>query len=175
MARIEAALSLGRLRLKKHLGSLRSIAVELDPKTQRGPLLAVGYALARLGDEMGPKLLDQHLVVPEKTLRWDILRPGVYAAGKLRMKPLRKRVELLSKRADPYTRREAVIALKRMRDQRAIPVIMERLKDRVPGVRREALTALRSLTGYKYKESYSEWQQWWLERNKTTATDGSAE
>ena len=164
-AKIEAALGIGRLRAKKQRAVLMAAAEQFKPQGQRGALLAVGYALARIGEERGRTIIDTHLVVPKQTVRWDILRPGVYAANMLRMKSLQPRIEEISARADPFVRREAVIALKNMRDVKAVPSLIQRLQDKVPGVRHAAQDALVALTGYRHKRGFKQWQQWWQQKH----------
>jgi hypothetical protein len=160
-AKIEAALGIGRLRAKGQLPIVLAAAEQLNPEQHRGPLLAVGYALARLGREQGLKIIVDNLVVPKESYRWDQLRPGVYAAGKLKLRALRPRIEQIAERADPFVRREAVIALERMRDRKAIPALIKGLKDRVPGVRNAAQHALVALTGFRHKHGYEQWHRWW--------------
>ncbi len=160
-ARAEAALALARLGDRAHLTALKAAAANLNDPAWQPSLLATAYALASLGDENGRTLIEKHLIVPDgEYRRWDKLRPGVYAAGQLRMKKLRERLEAILVRADPFVRREAAKALGAMRDRAAIPALVEGLKDRVPGVRKEALQSLKTLTGFRHKESYEQWTRW---------------
>ncbi|MFT5434901.1 MAG: HEAT repeat protein, partial [Myxococcota bacterium] len=115
-ARAEALLALARLGRKEHLDNIRTLVDGLDTERDLPILLAGAYAMVVLGDERGRSLIVEHLVIPEETNRWDVLRPGVYAAGVLRMTELRERIEILVKRADPFVRREAVRALVAIRD-----------------------------------------------------------
>ena len=160
-ARVEAALALARIKDKSVRGDLRTLSARLDAEAHLPVLLAVGYALAVLGDGLGRALIVEHLVVPEgKTLRWDRLRPGVFAVGQLRLKDLRGRVETIMQRADPFVRREAARALGALRDRASIPVLVEQLRDPVPEVRDEALRSLKALTGFRHKETYEQWSRW---------------
>jgi HEAT repeat protein len=159
-ARVQAALALGRLRVKKQIPTLIKLADQLDPQREKDVLLAVGFALAQAGHKRGLEILEKQLVSPMDTLRWDLYRPGIYAAGKLKLTQLRPVVEDMAVRANPFVRREAVIALRRMRDPAAIPVLIGRLKDALPGVRAEAQKALEALTGLRHRHGYEQWQRW---------------
>jgi HEAT repeat protein len=161
-ARVEAAYGIARLGLKAHLQSLVDLADTLDPQRDQGVLLALGYALDRLGSALGRPMIEKHFVLPPPdSRRWDQLQPGIYAAGILRLTTLRPQLEILLKRSDPFTRRDAVTALGRMRDRAAVRPLIECLRDDMPSVRREALKALQQITGYRHKESYDEWMRWW--------------
>ena len=169
--RVEAAHALGQLRLRGLRKSLKELVGKLDPEHRRAEILAIGYTLARFGDPDGRKLLDIHFVVPKTDImRWDIVKPAIRAAGALRLKNLRSRVEDAAKRGDPYTRFEAVRALGLIRDRGAIPVLIGSLRDKRPGVRSEALKSLRSLTGYRHKYTYEQWHRWWTKEGQETKT-----
>lgn len=164
-ARAEAALALARVGDRKNLPALQTIAAGLTAEAFRPALLATGYAMAALGDKAGRALIEKHLVVPEgEYRRWDKLRPGVFAAGQLRMKGLRPRLEAIMKRADPFVRREAARALGAMRDRGALPALVQVLKDPVPGVRNEALRSLKALTGFRHKSTHEQWSRWLAEQ-----------
>jgi HEAT repeat protein len=161
-SRVEALYGIARLGLKVHLQSLVNLADTLDSKRDQGVLLALGYALDRLGSPRGKPMIEKHFVLPPlDSRRWDQLQPGIYAAGILRLTALRPQLEVLIKRSDPFTRRDAVTALGRMRDRAAIKPLIECLQDDMPSVRREALNALQQITGFRHKESYDEWKRWW--------------
>ena len=161
-ARTQAALALARLRPLERKEELAGAALAMTSPTMQPVVLALGYALAVMGDPRGRPLIEEHLVVPEgQTYRWDKLRPGVYAAGQLRMVHLRGRIEEISRRADPFVRREAVGALSAMRDRAAVPALIERLGDEIPGVRDAAQLALVTLTGFRHKTTADQWRRWW--------------
>ena len=175
VSRVEAAFAMGRLGLHGEVAGLKALAASADPERDRPVLLAVGYALARLGDPAGKPLITQHLVIPEDgSLRWDRIRPGIVAAGELRMGELRPRLEAAAAKADPFVRREAIRALAKLRDRAAIPALIDRLEDPLPGVRGEALAALRSLTGFRYKETAEQWRRWWNQDTEHSPATGES-
>ena len=180
-ARAEAARALGRGHYQHAKTALRALATT-DPLPPNALLLSVGYALATLGDPIGLEILRARLVVPEAKvdpmpvspeaaltqvdMRWDQLRPGIWAAGELRLTDLRGRLEEIAKRGGPFVRREAVRALPKLRERAVIPALIAALEDPIPGVRKDALDGLRSLTGHRHKALAEDWRRWWAAEGK---------
>ncbi|MBT9554936.1 MAG: HEAT repeat domain-containing protein [Myxococcales bacterium] len=184
VARAEAALALGRGRFATSLASLRSVAAR-SPLPETEVLLAIGYAMTRLGDDLaGRTLIEAHLAAPtpvepapgeRQAVRWDRLRPGLFAAGELRLKKALPVLARAAREADPFTRREAIVALPKLRDRAAIPTLIDALGDPVPRLRDEALAGLRSLTGFRNRSRPDDWRAWWEgERKGANAPAGAA-
>jgi HEAT repeat protein len=182
IARAEAALALGRGRYATSLAALRSVAAR-SPLPETEVLLAVAYAMTRLGDDAaGRALIEVHLVAPSpvepvpgerQAVRWDRLRPGVFAAGELRLKKALPVLVRAAREADPFTRREAILALPKLRDRSAIPTLIDALGDTVPSLRDEALAGLRSLTGFRNRVRQDDWRAWWEAEQKGAASPES--
>ena len=168
--RAQAFLSLARHGNPKLIDQLKTIRSRFHPQKHQPELLALGYAIAALGDrETGEKILRDHFILPPtptKFRRWDRLRPGVYAIGQLRMRDLRPALEDIADRADPFVRREAIKSLSALRDRAALPAIALRLDDDVPGVRMAAVNALQTLTGYYNLKTPQQWRRWWRTEQK---------
>lgn len=163
--RARAALALARLAPTALKVDVKRALAGLDPKADRAVILALAYALAAAGDDHGRALIREHLTVPEAAQRWDMYRPGIRAAGQLRMVDMVDRLAQFSERADPFVRREAVAAMSAIRDRSAIPALIARLKDPIPGVREEAEAALRALTGLRHRTGHAAWSRWWAREN----------
>ena len=166
-ARVEAAFGLARLGQKEHLPRIKQHADSLAAQTHRPILLAIGFALARLGDASGVPMIEELFVLPPKNAkRWDPLRPGIRAAGLLRLHSLAPKLAKLTRVPDPYIRRDSIAALAQMRSQVVFPELIQCLEDDMPFVRREALQALKQLTGFRYKETPDQWKRWWAAKTK---------
>jgi len=166
-ARVEAAFGRARLGHKKHIGTLKEYAASLKPKHHQPILLAIGFALARLGDPTGVPMIERNFELPgPDSIRWDPLRPGIRAARMLRLQSLAPKLAVLTQVRDPYIRRDAVTALGQMGYKGAFPQLIDRLDDEMPFVRRAALTALKQLTGFRYKETSDQWQRWWQQQKR---------
>ena len=182
IARAEAALALGRGRYTSSLAALRSVAAR-SPLPETEVLLAVGYAMTRLGgDDAGRALIEAHLKAPapvepvageRQAVRWDRLRPGLFAAGELRLRVALPVLARAALEADPFTRREAIVALPKLRDRAAIPSLIDALADPVPSLRDEALAGLRSLTGFRNRTRQDDWRSWWQSQDKGTNSPAS--
>ncbi len=169
-ARAEAALALGRGAMRGALPALRTVATQ-SPRPPVSVLLATAYALSRLRDPLGAALFTEHLVVPEGgakvapgarrvdvDTRWHELRPGIWAAGELRLVGHLQVVQEAALRGEPFTRRDAVVALSKLRQPRAIPTLIEALADELPSTRKLAQEALVSLTGKRTLSTAAEWR-----------------
>ena len=174
--RVQALLSLARQGDKDLRKDIESLKSQFHPEKHRAELLAIGFAVAALGDkETGKKLIRKHFIVPPvptQYRRWDLLRPGVYAIGQLRMNEYLPQLEDISERADPFVRREAVRALSALRNKKSIPALVKRLDDEVPGVRMAAVRALQTLTGLYNNKAPNQWRRWWR-REQERGTVGS--
>jgi HEAT repeat protein len=163
--RVQAFLSLGKQGNPQIRTKLEPLVAKFHPQKHQAELLAIGFAIAALGDKaLGESIIRKHFVLPPIPVnyrRWDLLRPGVYAIGQLRMKEFRGQIEDLSARADPFVRREAVKALSSLRDKAAIPAITARLDDTIPGVRTAAVKGLQTLTGLYNNRTPAQWRRWW--------------
>ena len=168
--RVQALISLGKQGDPQLMTAIRGLKSRFHPEKHRAELLAIGFAIAALGDRKeGVDLIRKHFVVPAVPLqyrRWDLLRPGVYAIGQLRVGEFRLQLEDISERADPFVRREAVEALAALRDRQAIPAIVARLNDEVPGIRKAAVRSLQTLTGLYNKKVPQQWRRWWKDEVK---------
>ena len=60
----------------------------------------------------------------------------------------------------PFIRRNSIDALGRLKDTGAIPVLIGRMKDDVPSIRKAAMNALRAITGNDLPRSEEDWIAW---------------
>ncbi|MBL8860152.1 MAG: armadillo/beta-catenin-like repeat-containing protein [Planctomycetes bacterium] len=69
-------------------------------------------------------------------------------------------VRALVESGDETTLREAVVCIGRLVDWDAIPALIRCMKDGDYGMRKDALWALRNMTGLKLSETPTEWSKW---------------
>mgnify|MGYP001246341302 CR=1 FL=1 len=69
-------------------------------------------------------------------------------------------LRLLARHVGTFVRRSAIRALMKLRDQGAVPVLVGRLDDKVPSVRKLALGALGVITGARSRRTPDEWKRW---------------
>jgi len=164
--RARAAMALARLRHKPHLATIKALLPTLKPDEELQVILALGYTVALMGDDYGRDVITEHFVLPpEPYHRWDRLRPGVVAIGKLRMKSLLPRLSEITRRGDPFVRRDGARALGDLRDLATVETLIELLGDKVPSVREAAQQALSATTGLRHKRSREQWLRWWTSRS----------
>ena len=72
----------------------------------------------------------------------------------------------------PFIRRHSVDALGRMKDTGAIPVLIARMTDTVPSIRKAAMRALRAVTGNAAPRSPEDWVAWCEKRQCREKADG---
>jgi len=160
-ARSNAAWALAEAGARGQRARLEGLLAQKRDGRDFGFVCALAYAVEKLGGTGGKEVLLKALAPDSIASRnTGFTRIAVRAAGDLRMVEacllLRVAIEhqelFLSKEA---MRAAAALGCRQLEVHRAIAV---NLNDRVPSARREAVSALKRLTGYELK-TYEQWQK----------------
>ena len=87
---------------------------------------------------------------------------GLFAGGRV----IGRRIARL-KDDNPHVRQRAATTLGAMKDPRAVPPLIDALRDKDAQVQENAAEALKNITGQDYGKSKLRWSAWWG-RNKDT-------
>ena len=77
------------------------------------------------------------------------------------------------KDADPDMKKKVIEVLRKIKDPRAIEPLIGLLGDENLAVRLKAAWALRKITGQRYGQDPSSWQDWWEGNKDRLLTDDS--
>lgn len=107
---------------------------------------------------MGAPLLEEFLKEQSQRLR----RSAIQALGMIAAPPSAKeKLRDLLQQGELADRREAALALGRLRDAEAIPLLIRLLTDEDKYLRANAYWALRRTTGMRFALKQNQWQSWW--------------
>ncbi len=150
-----AALGLGALRATAAAAPLRQKLAALAGGPDVGQRAAIGYALAQLGDRTELRCVAEALGASQA----GFVLVGLEIAARLGEPAWLDPVLAAAARDNLLVRRQAMQALGRYRDRRAVAALMRHLDDASSGVRRLAAKALAGLLGGPADPRPEAWQQ----------------
>jgi HEAT repeat protein len=162
----------------KQLGSLaeRAVRTILQKNPEDSNLINVLHNAAKSAEPIGKIRILNCLGFSRSRLaagalleflgEWEkntVKRTALTALGKLgfRESSICKAIRPFLKHKDDQVRKEAALALGRLQDFESGKELIELLKDKNRGVRKNTYWALRNITGLKFPLHYDRWKIWW--------------
>ena len=163
--RARAAQALARLRRPETLRAVRDAVQRAGKDTDLPMLAAALLAEQRLAPTDPRPRAALATVLPADEASLGKLNAGWLAfvaevLGEARATEALPALRVLARHRSRFARSAAVRALRALHDREAIPILVARLDDELPSVRRLAMAALRTITGEKTPATEADWKAW---------------